>query len=554
EPEVQQVALRVMSLWRDVRDIDQVEKLASHEFLPLARAAAELLGRSTNEQEAEILLREMSRQSSATDRTLQHSIIFALIELGNEKPLRTGLQSSDASIRRASLIALDQMPDDLLKVAEVTPLLSATNALLRETASWIVSRHSEWGAALASFFGEQLKSLSDAPSAELQAQLEKFARNKAIQALLVNTVSSGKVTAQSVALRALSRSGVKELPESWIVPLTASLQSTDRAVLASAVSLVHSAGPPKTRRDELNAALVTVAERGDVPLATRMSAAAAVSGGIRNLSEPLYSRLIGTLLRDATVMERNDAATALARARLSNARLSELAAHVKRIGPMELPKLLPAFAHSTNENVGIKLIDSLLASKAARTLRPEVFKPAITNFPPRVQQRGDEFLASLNTDAAQQKKHIDELVASVKDGDIRRGQALFNSPKAACSSCHMIGYLGGNIGPDLTRIGQIRNERDLLEAIVYPSASFVRSYEPMTVSTKSGDEFSGVLRKDSADEVLLATGPGTEQRIARDDVAEMRPGTVSTMPSGLADQLTKQEIANLLAFLRATRW
>ena len=100
----------------------------------------------------------------------------------------------------------------------------------------------------------------------------------------------------------------------------------------------------------------------------------------------------------------------------------------------------------------------------------------------------------------------------------------------------------------------MRNERELLEAIIYPNASFVRSYEPMIVSTKSGDEYSGVLRKDAADEVVLATGPNTEQRIPRDEVSDMRPGAVSVMPSGLAEQLTKEELADLMAFLKATRW
>ncbi len=146
------------------------------------------------------------------------------------------------------------------------------------------------------------------------------------------------------------------------------------------------------------------------------------------------------------------------------------------------------------------------------------------------------------------------LLTSATGGDIRRGQTLFNSARAACSACHAIGYLGGKVGPDLTKIGQIRNERDLLEAIVYPSASFVRSYEPVIVATKDGEEYSGVLRKDSTDEVVLATGPNTEQRIARSDITDMRPGSVSTMPSGLAEQLTKQELSDLLAFLKATRW
>jgi putative heme-binding domain-containing protein len=137
---------------------------------------------------------------------------------------------------------------------------------------------------------------------------------------------------------------------------------------------------------------------------------------------------------------------------------------------------------------------------------------------------------------------------------MRRGQSVFNSQKAACASCHAIGYLGGKVGPDLTNIGQVRTERDLLEAILYPSASFVRSYEPMIVGTRGGDEFSGVLRRDAPDEVVLATGPDTEVRVARNEITEMRPGAVSVMPGGLDQQLSRQELADLLAFLRATRW
>jgi putative heme-binding domain-containing protein len=349
----------------------------------------------------------------------------------------------------------------------------------------------------------------------------------------------------------LAASDVKEIPNSWNSALTKSLLSNDRAVVAAAVSLARAI--PSTKNDELNAALVTVAERGDIPVATRMSAAAAVSGGITSLSEPLYSRLVATALGGASVGERSDAAVALARAKLSNARLMELAALAKRAGPMELPKLLPAFARSTNEAVGTRLLDSLAASKALHTLRAETLKPALTNFPASVQQKADALLASFNVDAAQQKARIDELLASAKGGDIRRGQAIFNSARAACASCHMIGYVGGNVGPDLTRIGQIRSERDLLEAVVYPNASFVRSYEPVAVSTKAGEEFSGILKKDSAEEVMLVTGPNAEQRIARSDVADMRPGAVSVMPSGLTEQFSKEEIADLIAFLKASR-
>ena len=102
-----------------------------------------------------------------------------------------------------------------------------------------------------------------------------------------------------------------------------------------------------------------------------------------------------------------------------------------------------------------------------------------------------------------------------------------------------MGYLGGDLGPDLSRIGQIRSERDLLESMVFPSASFVRSYEPVVIETKSGEIHNGVLREDAQDEVMLVTGAESRVRLARTEIAEIRPGTVSVMPSGL-DQLLSE--------------
>jgi putative heme-binding domain-containing protein len=268
----------------------------------------------------------------------------------------------------------------------------------------------------------------------------------------------------------------------------------------------------------------------------------------------LFEFVLGQLAATNSVAAKSTAAGALAKARLSTEQLSALAESMKQAGPLDLPKLLSAFERSEDEALGLKLVAALKESPGAAALRAEVLKPRITNFPAVVQQRADELLASLNKDAAQQKEEIERLLPALKDGDVRRGQSVFNSQKTACASCHAIGYLGGKVGPDLTRIGQIRNERDLLEALVFPSASFVRSYEPVVVATKEGEEFSGVLRKDAPDEVVLATGPDTEARVARNDITDMRPGSVSVMPSGLVEQLSKQELADLLAFLRATRW
>jgi putative heme-binding domain-containing protein len=145
------------------------------------------------------------------------------------------------------------------------------------------------------------------------------------------------------------------------------------------------------------------------------------------------------------------------------------------------------------------------------------------------------------------------MLGSLQGGDVRRGQAVFNSTKAACAACHAVGYMGGNIGPDLTRIGSVRADRDLLESIVFPSASFVRSYEPVVVVTKQGKAHNGLIRKDTPEEIVLATSATEEVRVSREAIDEIRPSKVSVMPAGLDQQLSPREIADLVAFLKACK-
>ena len=142
---------------------------------------------------------------------------------------------------------------------------------------------------------------------------------------------------------------------------------------------------------------------------------------------------------------------------------------------------------------------------------------------------------------------------SLGEGDIDRGQAVFRSSKAACTSCHRIGYVGGRIGPDLTRIEKIRTKRDLLESIIYPSATLVRSYEPVVVVTANAI-YNGVPIEETDEHLLLATGADMQVRVARDSIEETRPGAVSIMPAGIEDELSRTELADLLAFLLQPRY
>jgi putative heme-binding domain-containing protein len=355
-------------------------------------------------------------------------------------------------------------------------------------------------------------------------------------------------------LQAMARASLPDPPPKWAAAVTDCLAEKDETLLSSAVAAARTLALAKTNAPNFSDALLAVARDSSRSDGARLESLVALPAGLSPVEPQLLSFLCENLGPEKPVMMRSAAATVVEKAGLSDENLLSLTETIKVAGPLELPKLVGAFQHSTNALVGSKLIDALKASKGLASLRPDILRPVLANYPEAVREQGKEILALIDVDSATQRAHLEELLASLKPGDIRRGQAIFNSPKTACSICHAIGYLGGHVGPDLTTIGQIRTERDLLESIVYPSASFVRSYEPYLVKTKSDEEYSGVLRKDAPDEIILATGPTTEVRIARADIVEMRPGTVSIMPAGLDQQLTKEELADLLAFLKATRW
>ena len=81
----------------------------------------------------------------------------------------------------------------------------------------------------------------------------------------------------------------------------------------------------------------------------------------------------------------------------------------------------------------------------------------------------------------------------------------------------------------------------------------MRSYEPVVVVTAE-ESLNGLVLEETDTHLLLAMDADNQARIARSDVEEVRPGTVSIMPLGMADQITRQDLADLLAFLEATQW
>jgi putative heme-binding domain-containing protein len=290
-----------------------------------------------------------------------------------------------------------------------------------------------------------------------------------------------------------------------------------------------------------------------LPAGVRLGALAAVPGGLPELKPETFDFLQGRLDRDKPVVERNLAAGVISRSKLSREQLIRLTRTFDTVGPMELDRLLEAYARSTDEGVGLKLLSAIERSPVRSGLRVDSIRTRLLKYNTRVKKEAEKLYSVLDADLAKQKEQLEKLLGSLKGGDVRRGQAVFNSAKAACSSCHAIGYLGGRIGPDLTHVGKIRGDRDLLESIIFPSASFVRSYEPVQVTTTRGKILNGLVRQDSPEVVVLTLSATEEVRIPRKEIEEIQPSKVSIMPAGMDKVLSTRELADLVAFLRACR-
>ena len=127
-----------------------------------------------------------------------------------------------------------------------------------------------------------------------------------------------------------------------------------------------------------------------------------------------------------------------------------------------------------------------------------------------------------------------------------RGASVFTNN---CRSCHRIGIDGHQVGPDLAKvIGQ--TDEEILVDILEPSRKIDLPYRTCIVVTKKGYIHTGILANESEGCVTLRRENGLNQLVFRPEIEEMTLSDVSLMPANLGTQLTPQEVADLIAYLR----
>ncbi|MEI7863437.1 MAG: HEAT repeat domain-containing protein, partial [Planctomycetota bacterium] len=563
---VRQAAAHAAGLNRDPLALEGLEHLLKDSSPAVARAAAEALGRLGDRLACGPLLAAAARPAGGDhapeDRALEHSLIYALIEIGAPDECLRTLVGDDPGSCGAALVALDQMatrvPGVELDSTRALALCSSSDAKLRDTAWWVAARHPEWSAALAGQVRPQLELSAQSPpetAARARATLAKLAGNSAVAAalgeVLADPEAPGKIVA--AALLVCQATAVKATPDAWIeafaqrldgsVGQAADLPSQQTAIVETLGALSLSA----EQRQRLRDGLLALAEDRAVPARTVLAGLQLLGSARGDLPAGVTSRIISQLSGESPPLDRAAAARLLAAGPLADTALETIAGVCGELGANELSLLLPALTQAGGD-VLVEALQQIAHSEQVPRLRRDLLEAAVAALPVESAPAGKALLEQATSAAAGQQS-IQELARALPPGDAARGHAVFAGSKGACTTCHAMAYVGGRFGPDLSRIGGIRTPHDLLEAIVRPSAAFVRSYEPVVVITEDGLAYQGILREENASEVVLQTGAAAIERIARSDVAAIEPGTVSLMPQGYDTVLSPEELADLVAFL-----
>ena len=131
-------------------------------------------------------------------------------------------------------------------------------------------------------------------------------------------------------------------------------------------------------------------------------------------------------------------------------------------------------------------------------------------------------------------------------GRIQQGQTVYQ--KLQCANCH-----NGNsrLGPDLTGVSRRFSRDDLFQSIVDPSRQVADRYRATLVETVDGMVYRGSMIYDSVDGITLLDTNGETVRINRDNIESKRLSRESVMPTGLLNQATGQQLADLYAYLKS---
>jgi len=134
--------------------------------------------------------------------------------------------------------------------------------------------------------------------------------------------------------------------------------------------------------------------------------------------------------------------------------------------------------------------------------------------------------------------------------DPKQGLLVFQKN---CTACHRIGTLGVNVAPDLAD-SRSKTPSYLLTSILDPNRAIDNNYFSYTVVTVQGKVITGIISAETATSVTLRQQENKTVTLLREDIDEIRSNGVSLMPVGLEKNITIQQMADLISYIKNWRY
>ncbi|HJT30832.1 MAG TPA: PVC-type heme-binding CxxCH protein [Pirellulales bacterium] len=242
------------------------------------------------------------------------------------------------------------------------------------------------------------------------------------------------------------------------------------------------------------------------------------------------------------------------------AAIAALAAHdTPRVAELllaDLPQQTPVARHAVIDALLARpdRAGRLLGELAAGRLKPAELDPAqaqrlLRHSDPRLRARAGQLLAAaLPADRA---KVVAQYQSSLElKADPEHGREIF---KKNCATCHRIGDLGVDVAPSIAD-SRTKTQQQLLTDILEPSRAIDNNYVSYSATTNDGQSFVGIVAAETASSITLKLPEGKTVSLLRGDIDELRSNGVSLMPEGLEKNISVQEMADLISFIKNWRY
>lgn len=162
-----------------------------------------------------------------------------------------------------------------------------------------------------------------------------------------------------------------------------------------------------------------------------------------------------------------------------------------------------------------------------------------------IRQRAAQLFAAAGGANRQQVykqwKSVDDMISSATNG-----REVF---RRACAQCHRLDREGFAVGPDLFGIRNQPKAAILLHVLI-PNREITPGFAAYTAHTQDGRTLSGLLVAETESSVTLRQPQGKEEALLRSNLERLEASGLSLMPEGFETQVSRQEMADLLAYLK----